>query len=97
MPASFEVWDVFKDREITDGGFAQLRGRNTRTDNLPRVSFCEGKDLTLLRAPQKSFDQTFWAVCREPTTKRRSLVATSETLLNGVSLLIFTSARPADD
>jgi hypothetical protein len=39
-------------------------------------------------APQESFDQTFSKVCREPTTKRRSLVATSETLLNGVSLLI---------
>jgi hypothetical protein len=75
-----------------------MRGANTRTARYRVFLFyCEGKDLTLLRAPQKSFDQTFSKVCRVPPAKRRSLVATSETLLNGVSLLIFTSARPADD
>jgi hypothetical protein len=38
--------------------------------------------VVLKGTPQESFDQTFWAVCREPTAKRRSLVATSETLFS---------------
>ena len=82
MPASIVVGDICKDTDITDGSFAQMRGGNTRTAGYRVFLFyCEGKDLTLLRAPQESFDQTFSKVCRVPPAKRRSLVATSEILI----------------
>ena len=31
IPASIGVWDVCEGRDITDGGFVKMRGRNTRT------------------------------------------------------------------
>jgi hypothetical protein len=46
--------------------------------------------VVLKGTPQESFDQTFSKVCREPTTKRRSLVATSEILKRRFSFANFS-------
>ena len=39
MPASLKLWDIVSQSDIAYGTFVQMRGRNRRTDNPPRVSF----------------------------------------------------------
>ena len=50
MPTSIEVWDVCEGSDITDGAFVKMRGGNTRTAHLPRVSLIlnyEERDINL--------------------------------------------------
>ena len=48
MLASFVVWDVCEGSDITDGGFAKMRGGNTRTAGYRVFLFyCEERHIHL--------------------------------------------------